>query len=185
MTRIQLEHIIRAAAANADTEEIVIMESQSILGSFADPGHEDLTTSMEADVFPLNAPERAILIDGAIGERSVFHETFGYYAHGVSPETATLPADWEKRLVLIQNENTRGFKGWCLEPHDLAVSKLAAGRPKDISFLKAMKHVGMLNPQMLLTRLAHTNIKPDSQMAALKAQVERICGEAVGEGYRL
>jgi hypothetical protein len=28
-------------------------------------------------------PFRNSLIDGAIGEGSMFHETFGYYAHGV------------------------------------------------------------------------------------------------------
>ena len=81
MTRAQLEHIIRAAAGNADTRGIVVVGSQSILGSFPDAPPE-LRMSMEADVFPKDAPERSILIDGAIGELSLFHETFGYYAHG-------------------------------------------------------------------------------------------------------
>jgi hypothetical protein len=34
MTRAQLEHIIRAAAANADVKEVVIIGSQSLLGNF-------------------------------------------------------------------------------------------------------------------------------------------------------
>lgn len=46
--------------------------------------------SEEADVFPRNFPERAESIDGAIGELSPFHETFGYYTQGVSPNTAVL-----------------------------------------------------------------------------------------------
>jgi hypothetical protein len=33
-------------------------------------------------------------LDGAIGELSVFHQSFGYYAHGVDDTTATLPAGW-------------------------------------------------------------------------------------------
>jgi hypothetical protein len=47
---------------------------------------------MEADYFPVDHPERADLIDGSIGELSPFHGTFGYYAHGVGPETALRPS---------------------------------------------------------------------------------------------
>jgi len=98
MARGQLEHIVRAAAANADTDEIVIVGSQALLGSVPQPTHEVLVRSMEVDVFPLKCPERSILIDGAIGEKSVFHESFGYYAHGVAPETSILPEGWQDRL---------------------------------------------------------------------------------------
>lgn len=157
MNRQQLEHIIRAAAGNADTSEIVIVGSQSILGSFPD-APEELLVSIEADVFPKDRPHDAILIDGAIGERSLFHETFGYYAHGVDEDTATLPAGWRERLVPIHNENTRGATGWCLEVHDLAVSKLVAGREKDISYLKALFGHGLANPEVVRERLAQTSL---------------------------
>jgi hypothetical protein len=129
VNRSQLEHIIRAAAGNADTNDIVVIGSQAILGAFPDAPSE-LLVSIEADVFPRDRPDDAILIDGAIGERSVFHETFGYYAHGVGETTATLPKGWRDRLVPIRNENTRGATGWCLEVHDLAVSKLIAARKR-------------------------------------------------------
>jgi hypothetical protein len=85
-------------------------------------------------VYPKDCPEHSILIDGSIGERSMFHETFGYYAHGVDETTAVLPSGWQERLVRVENENTRGSIGWCLEPHDLAVSKLVAAREKDLVF---------------------------------------------------
>lgn len=107
MMRHQLEHIIRASAGNADTREIVVIGSQSILGTYPD-APEELLVSMEADVYPKDAPDRSILIDGAIGELSVFHETFGYYAHGVDESTAVLPDGWKDRLVKVENENTRG-----------------------------------------------------------------------------
>lgn len=51
MTRAQLEHIIRAAAATADTRDIVVVGSQSLLATFPDAPPE-LTRSVEADVFP-------------------------------------------------------------------------------------------------------------------------------------
>jgi hypothetical protein len=168
MTRPQLEHIIRAAAANADTDQIVVLGSQSILASFPEAAHPVLVRSVEADVFPLEFPERSILIDGAIGERSVFHATFGYYAHGVGADTATLPQGWRERLVPIRNENTRGNTGWCLDPHDLAASKLAAGREKDMEFLQAMREGGMLDPATLAARLAAASLPENSRAAAEK-----------------
>ena len=89
--------------------------------------------SAEADTYPLDAPEKADLIDGSIGERSPFHETFGYYAHGVGPETAVLPTRWKSRCVPVQNANTHGVLALCLSSVDLAISKLAAGREKDLA----------------------------------------------------
>jgi hypothetical protein len=140
MNRRQLEHVLRASGSLSGSRELVVIGSQAILGSYPDaPG--DLLFSMEADLYPLDAPEKADLIDGCIGELSPFHETFGYYAHGVGPETAVLPTHWKARLVRVENENTGGAIGWCLSPVDLAVSKLAAGREKDRAFVRVMlKH---------------------------------------------
>jgi hypothetical protein len=135
--RADLEHIIRAAGSIANSQRLVIIGSQAILGSYPDAPAE-LTISQEADTYPLDGSEKADLIDGSIGERSPFHETFGYYVHGVGPETAVLPRNWQARLVAVQNENTGGVTGLCLSPVDLAVSKLAAGREKDLAFVKAM-----------------------------------------------
>lgn len=101
VNRIQLEHIIRASAANADVREVVIVGSQAILGAFPD-APEELLLSMEADVFPKDRPSDAGLIDGAIGELSVFHETFGYYAHGVDESTTLLPLGWRDRLIRVE-----------------------------------------------------------------------------------
>lgn len=96
MTRTQLEHIIRAASTIVDDDELIVIGSQSVLGQFPDAPAE-LRVSDEADVYPRHHPERADLIDGSIGELSPFHRAFGYYAQGVGPNTATLPAGWEAR----------------------------------------------------------------------------------------
>ena len=148
MKREQLEHIIQASCAITGQSEIVIIGSQSILGQFPNAPQE-LLALMEADVFPLRRPDLAINIDGAIGEKSLFHETFGYWAHGVDETTATLPARWQERLVPVHNENTGGGTGLCLEVHDLAASKLVAGREKDISFVKGMLRARVVNPREL------------------------------------
>ena len=126
MTRTQLEHIIRAASAITGEADLVIVGSQAILASFPD-APASLLVSREADIYPLHNPEAADLIDGSIGELSPFDETFGYYAHGVGPNTAILPQGWQQRLVTLQNQNTGQGRGLCLEPHDLAASKLKEG----------------------------------------------------------
>jgi hypothetical protein len=124
MRRSQLEHIIRAASSITGERDIVILGSQAILGQLPN-APDELLRSMEADVVPRNRPELSDLIDGSIGELSPFHHTFGYYAHGVGGETAVLSAGWKERLVPIANENTGGATGWCLEIHDLLLSKYA------------------------------------------------------------
>lgn len=160
MQRQQLEHIIRAAAGITGAKEFVVIGSQAVLGQFPN-SPDELLVSIEADLFSLRNPADADLIDGSIGEGSPFHQTFGYYAHGVAEETAILPTDWKDRLVPVQNENTGGGKGLCLEVHDLAVSKLIAGREKDLSFVKNLLHHRLAKPEIIRDRLNATTILPE------------------------
>ena len=165
MTREQLEHLIRASGDIANDDEIVVIGSQAILGQFPD-APADLLVSTEADVYPKNHPERADSIDGSIGELSPFHQTFGYYAQGVGPTTATLPDGWLERLVVLKNDNTRGVAGLCLEAHDLGVAKLVAGRDKDRRFLAAAIHHGLMDVGTLRARLATTKLTAVAREAA-------------------
>jgi len=150
MTRNQLEHILRAAGAITDEREIVVLGSQAILGSYPDVPAK-LCASMEADVFPAQAPEKADLIDGTIGELSPFHDTHGYYAHGITPESITLADGWQKRLVRIQSQVAEGVIGLCLSPADLSVSKLAAGRNKDMTFVALLVRHRLVLPDAIAT----------------------------------
>ncbi|MDA8327398.1 MAG: hypothetical protein M0Z83_00325 [Betaproteobacteria bacterium] len=153
MTRNDLEHIIRAAAAITNEYEIVVVGSQSILGA-APEAEGLLLMSMEADIFTLKYSEKlSDLIDGTIGELSVFDTTYGYYAQGVAPETSTLPVEWEKRLIRIQNKNTDNKVGLCLDPHDMAAAKLVAGREKDWTFVGEMLRQSIIEPSVLADRI--------------------------------
>ncbi|HEV2702944.1 MAG TPA: hypothetical protein VGV09_15035 [Steroidobacteraceae bacterium] len=58
--------MIRAAGPIANESEIVVIGSQAILGQFPEASGV-LARSAEADVFPLNSPEKSEQIDGAIG----------------------------------------------------------------------------------------------------------------------
>jgi len=135
--RDQLEHVLRAAGTVVDEDILIVIGSQAILGSYPDPPLE-LAFSVEVDIYPRDAPEKTDLITGSLGEFSLFHETFGYHADGVSPTTAILPPSWPDRLVPLSNENTRGVTGLCLSAVDIAISKLAAGREKDIRYVTVL-----------------------------------------------
>ncbi len=164
MRRDELEHVIRAAADVTGEPDIVVIGSQAILAT--DPhAPAPLSASMEADVYPREHPERAMEIDGALGEYSPFHESFRYYAHGVGPETAKAPAGWLQRLIPIANENTRGATGWCMEPHDLVLSKLAAGRDKDLTFCRAALARGLVDSAELRCRAASMPLDQAGQHA--------------------
>lgn len=172
MKRHELEHIIRAASAVTNHPDIVVIGSQALLAQFPDPPSA-LVASMEADVFAKGRPDLSIQIDAAIGERSLFHETFGYYAHGVDQTTATLPAGWQDRLVPICNENTGGATGWCLEVHDLAASKLVAGRDKDLEFVRLLLTHGMVQAHTLAARI-HLLALPPEQLALVQQRLQRL-----------
>ncbi len=135
MRREDFEHVVRASA-DIVNDEIVVIGSQAIHGQYRDPP-EALLMSRELDVYPKTAPERAGEIDGAIGDGSLFDRTYGYYAYGVGPETPVAPAGWENRLVRIEvpgHKRGSTVVAWCMEIHDLVLSKLAAGRPHDLDF---------------------------------------------------
>lgn len=159
--RQHLEHLIRAAGAITDSSELIVIGSQAILGTEPN-APESLLVSEEADLYVLGKPEYSVLIDGTIGELSPFHQTFGYYGHGVGPETAILPDGWKSRLVVIRNENTNGISGLCLSPLDIAFSKLAAGRAKDLQYCRELLRVNLVNLEQLagLIETSDLKIKP-------------------------
>ena len=101
MRREEFEHVIAAAANVVGEDEFVVIGSQAILGSYPD-APESMLRSMEADIYPARSPAHADEIDGALGDGSNFHRSFGYYAHGVGPETAKAPAGWQQRLVRVR-----------------------------------------------------------------------------------
>ena len=75
------------------------------------------------------------------------------YTHLVGPETAKAPAGWESRLVPVHNANTGEATGWCLEPHDIVLAKLARGNAKDREFAVNALAFGLVKPDEMERRL--------------------------------
>jgi len=174
MKRAELEHILRAAAGLTNEREFVVVGAAALLGSVPEPPPE-LAQTLEADIYPRRRPDLSELIDGSMGELSLFHDTYRYYAHGVGPDTAVLPFGWEARLVAIRGSSTNDAVGHCLEVHDLAASKLAAGRDKDREFVRALVVAGLVEPGRLRERIAGLpgSAERREQLAAWLLGVER------------
>jgi hypothetical protein len=116
VTREPLAHVLRAASRIAEVRDVEVIESQSVLGTFADEvlPHE-VIGSIEVDVVFLDDPanERSDKVDAAIGEFSQFHETYQHYAQGVSTSTAVLGPGRKDRLVAFENASTEPGRGLC------------------------------------------------------------------------
>lgn len=154
MNRTQFDHTIRAAGAILGVDEVLVIGSQAVHAS-VDDMFPEAERSIEVDIAALDDEDgsKADLIDGSIGELSVFQETFGYYAQGVTAKTAVLPGGWKKRLVRYASPATEGVAALCLELHDLWISKAVAGRPKDREFCRALLQRGLVEPKTLRERL--------------------------------
>jgi len=156
VTRAQFEHAVRAAGAVLGVSELLVIGSQAVHGSMTGPLPEEAARSVEVDLAVRGDADgrMADLIDGAIGEASMFHDTFGYYAQGVVATTAVLPDGWQQRLVPFESAGTHGVVAWCLELHDLWISKAIAGREKDHEFCRALLRLRTVHPDQLRERLA-------------------------------
>jgi hypothetical protein len=126
-------------------------------------------------VFALkNRPELEALVEGSIGELSPFHQTFGFWVDGVEIQGIVLPERWTNRLVAVDNPNTNGFRGLCLDPADLAVSKLAAGRSKDLDYVRVLLRERLVPVRDLLERIGATPCLDSSLQAKLTESVRRL-----------
>lgn len=175
MIREELSHALRAAATVAKDGKILVIGSQAILASF---GEDELpvetTLSVEVDLAFLDDPDerKSDLVDGMIGDGSQFHRTHAYYAQGVSVGTAVLPGGWETRVVPYQHPDSEPSKAVCLEPHDLVIAKLVAGREKDLEFATALIGAGLVDPATLRSR-AETIPRPHAVVTAVLRRIDR------------
>lgn len=172
MNREQLAHVLRAAADIVPGADIVVVGSQAVLAT-RDEAELPIaaTRSIEVDLAFVDDPDesKADAIDGAIGELSRFHETFGYYGQGVSLTTPVLPKGWTKRLIRLETPRGAG-RVRALEVHDCTVSKLVAFREKDREFASALLAAGVIDIERVARRL---DALPDSVSPARRIELGR------------
>jgi hypothetical protein len=148
MRREEVWHAARAACGVLGVRRVLVVGSQAVWGSLdVDTLPSDVTLSAEADIRAVDIvgePADMAMRLGAIGQGSEFEETYGYYVDGVEPVTTTFPDGWETRLHewVIGEDDHGPLAAFFPEIHDLCVSKLAAGRPKDHRFVGALVRAG-------------------------------------------
>lgn len=149
MRKHELKRALRAAGDAAREREFFLIGSQAIHAYCRRPPVEVLL-SQECDLYPKNRPETANLLDVEVGRGSRFARHHGFYVDVVTPELASLPTGWESRLKPLRVGRITAL---CLEVHDLAVSKLAAGRLKDLEFIGALFRRRLAKPGTVRRRI--------------------------------
>lgn len=174
MIRDQLQHVILEIGRRFDLTEFYIIGSSAILAALPNPPEGALTATRDVDIIPPNDDEAlADRISFVLGEASDFDAEYGYYAQGVTSRTPTFaPAGWQRRALPLHVES---YTGWCMEVHDLVLSKLGAGRDKDLEFATGAATLGLLCRETLLRRLA--------DVSCTRAERDRIA-ERIGALFR-
>lgn len=152
MQRSHLFDLILAVQAILSDEVPVIVGSQATHALSTDPP-EIALESIECDfiLFGGKAEERE-RINSELGVFSPFQREHGYYADALGLATVVLPSGWQDRLQPL-HDSEGNIVAHCLEIHDLAVSKVIAGREKDLEFLEAALASGLIRIDELLRRL--------------------------------
>lgn len=165
----ELRHIIRAACELIEEDVVIVGGSQAVIAQFPEGLPKSLLLSREADIAALSDPsdEKALIINGNIGEYTLFHSTHGVYAEGVSRSMFALPDLWMDRAIELDGLAQRKTIGLCPEVHDLAVAKLVAGRGKDVDWIKTLLRSGHLKADLFLERVLEVALTPSRRTLAI------------------
>jgi len=164
----ELKLALQSAGRIARDHEFFLIGSQALHASCGRPPTEVLL-SQECDLYPKNRPETAGLLDAKLGRGSRFARRHGFYVDVVAPELASLPTGWERRLQPLQ---AGAVTALCLEVHDLLVSKLAAGRLKDLEFVGALLRLGLADPRG--TRLRIRQFPLERARARMRSRLQAV-----------
>lgn len=169
MNRRELAHVVRAACDLLGEDVVIVGGSQAALAQFPEGLPRLATLSCETDLAALVDPvdEKATIINGSIGEDTLFHSTYGYYAEGVSRDLFIFPPAWLDRAIELDGHASRHATGLCPEIHDLAAAKVAAGRQKDVDWIKVLLGSGHLRAEQLLERVLETELTQSRRQLAV------------------
>lgn len=89
----EINHVLRAVAEITKHKTFVIVGASAVIARLRGNVSPPMTMTAEVDIYAFdvaNVEDLSDLIDANIGQDSQFHSTFGYYADGISPETAKM-----------------------------------------------------------------------------------------------
>jgi hypothetical protein len=167
-----------------EINEISLEEKPIIVGSQAihavtENLPEIAQKSIECD-FLLTSGKSEIrhAINKKLGVFSNFQLKHGYYADALGLATVVLPTDWDKRLQPL-TDNKGEIVAYCAEIHDIAVSKLIAGREKDFRFLNDAFLLEIISTAEFIVRVRLIESMPQSTVLSdrLKKLEEYLSGQ--------
>jgi hypothetical protein len=165
----QFFHVCRSAAAIANVREVAVFGAAAIVPWIAsDCPAAPFWQSVELDIDP-GGKDLADLVDGSIGELSVFEETFGVRAHGVTLDAFVAPGDWQARARVFEDPVSKVHVR-APHPRDLAVAKLLRGDHRDWAFAAFCRDHFGVTPESLAQGLRATAVaRPEYARAAEQA----------------
>ncbi|MEQ1605348.1 MAG: DUF6036 family nucleotidyltransferase [Pyrinomonadaceae bacterium] len=134
--------LITDFAAVSGDDPPIIVGSQSF-HAFTDHMPEIARKSVECD-FMLSSSNfyKRPQIDLTLGIQSPYRLENGFFADALGLASVTLPDGWRDRLVPYRDDSGKVI-ALCADRHDIAVSKLIAGREKDLEFLSSALASGL------------------------------------------
>ncbi len=153
MKREDLRQLFSHARRLSGESDFVVIGSLAALG-YSGTLPPRMAISLDVDAYCRSDPARIFELAPELGQGSAFERENGFYLDPVSPRIATLPDEWEARLVRIELEP--GLAAWFLEPNDAAVSKYARMEPRDREWIRAGLEAGILSLPIIEERFRQT-----------------------------
>ena len=171
MRKSDLFELVRQIKSIAPEETPIIVGSQAVhvVTAFLP---EIVQQSIECDfLLASGKTETRVEINKKLGVFSSYQIEHGFYADALGLATVVLPPNWRERLQSLKDENGN-LIAYAAEIHDIAVSKLIAGREKDFLFLKELFARELIDIDIFLERVRLVRAMPQS--AVLFSRLENL-----------
>jgi hypothetical protein len=166
-----LLELIRQINEISPDEKPIIVGSQAI-HAITENLPEIAKKSIECDFLLVGGKtDLRTKINKNLGVFSDFQLEHGFYADALGLATVVLPTDWRERLQPLLDE-TGEIVAYCAEIHDIAVSKLIAGRDKDFRFLLDAFWFEIISIEQFIDRIRVVELMP--QNAVLIDRIEKL-----------
>lgn len=169
MRKLDLFELVWQIKAIAPEEMPIIVGSQAVhaVTTFLP---EIVQQSIECDfLFVGGKSKTRTEVNKKLGVFSSYQLEHGFYADALGLATVVLPTGWRERLQPLEDENGNVI-AFCVEIHDVAVSKLIAGREKDFLFLNEALLREYISIDEFLTRVKLIGIMPQSKVLVLRLE---------------
>lgn len=169
MQKLPLFDLISEVRAILGDHKPILVGSQTI-HAITEDIPEIALQSIECDFLIVGqGPDARTRVNDELGIESEFQKSHGYYADAIGLASVVLPDGWRDRLVELCDENDQVI-AFCADIHDIAVSKLIAGRDKDHEFLHDVLERKLVSHEIFLERIELVKDKVENDTIPIRIQ---------------